>query len=238
MISPRTIPGAVEGDGQRLDPRVSLLALLAGIGAILAFSDWPTLGLIAVVLLAFTIRARMLQAWLRTLRGVWLLAAIIFAVDELSYGAMQGALAAAKLLLLVATFACFFLSTNPDDLALALISLKVPFTFAFILAATANYVPVVSQEAHDISDAFRARGLSPGRWPWGAIRFYAAMLAPLVIATIRRSLRLSEALEARAFGASRKRTSLRVLHPGIGDGLIALAICASITLLALAHAVR
>lgn len=220
----------------RWDPRAKLLAALLAAAMVLAFSDWPTLAVVTVALAVFFAAGRLLGAWLRLLRSIWLLAAIIFIIDELSYGPLNGLNAVLKLLLLVSLFSAFFLSTDPDDLALALVALKVPYTFAFILAATSNYVPVIGQEAREITDAFQARGLSRGKTPLGTARFYAAILVPLTVATIRRSLRLAEALEARAFGSSQKRTSLRLLQPRLKDWLLAAGAILGCGGIALVHA--
>jgi energy-coupling factor transporter transmembrane protein EcfT len=43
------------------------------------------------------------------------------------------------------------------------------------------------------------------------------MLIPLVICTVRRSMRLAEAMEARAFGSAKQRTSLKDLRMERGD---------------------
>ncbi len=199
------------------------------------FPDPPTLGLVAGALLLFLAWQRLLTAWLRLLRSVWFLAIVVLAVDFVYYGPAGALIAVVKLLLLVSLFSSFFLSTDTDNLAAALISLKVPHTFAFILAASANYVPVVGQEAREISDAFQARGISRGHTPIGLLRFYGAILVPLVVATIRRSLRLSEALEARAFGSSRRRSSLRLLRFKREDALFSAASAAAFAGLVLAH---
>jgi energy-coupling factor transport system permease protein len=48
------------------------------------------------------------------------------------------------------------------------------------------------------------------------IRNYVPVLIPLIVSAIRRSLELAEAMESRAWGATKKRTNLYalVLHRG------------------------
>jgi len=172
----------------------------------------------------------------RLLRSLWLIGVIVFGVNLASYGTAGAALATVRLALLVTAFSSFFLSTDPDDLALALVRLHAPFTFAFVLAASSNYVPVVMHEAQEIMAAFEARGLDRGRTPADAFRFYAAILMPLTVGVVRRSLRLGEALEARAFGVSRKRTTLRQLRPGLSDWLLGVGTIAGIWAIVGLHA--
>jgi energy-coupling factor transport system permease protein len=235
-VIPTTRLGAA-GPAAGLDPRAKLLAVVLGLGATLAFGDWPSLAAISGVLLAFLAWGKLVREWLRVLRSVWLLAAIVFVADELYYGPGGGVLAVVKLALLVSLFSSFFLSTNPDDLALALVHMRLPYTFGFVLAASANYVPLVGREAREIMDAFEARGISRGRTPFGALRFYASILVPLVVATIRRSLRLSEALEARAFSAAPQRTFLRQLRASRRDYVFSAAAGLGTAILIAVHVV-
>ncbi len=58
------------------------------------------------------------------------------------------------------------------------------------------------------------------------IRNYIPILIPLIVSAIRRSLELAEAMESRAWGATKKRTNLYALKLHKGDyGLLAIIIC-------------
>jgi len=82
-------------------------------------------------------------------------------------------------------------------------------------------------------DAQKARGLELERGNFlKRIRNYIPILIPLIVSAIRRSLELAEAMESRAWGASKKRTNLYVLKMHKGD--IALA---AITIVIVAVAV-
>ena len=57
------------------------------------------------------------------------------------------------------------------------------------------------------------------------IRNYIPVLIPLIVSAIRRSLELAEAMESRAWGASKKRTNLYLLKLHKGDyALLAITI--------------
>jgi energy-coupling factor transport system permease protein len=82
-------------------------------------------------------------------------------------------------------------------------------------------------------DAQKARGLELEKGNFmKRIRNYVPVLIPLIVSAIRRSLELAEAMESRAWGATKKRTNLYVLKLHRGDfallaisvGVLALAI--------------
>jgi energy-coupling factor transport system permease protein len=57
------------------------------------------------------------------------------------------------------------------------------------------------------------------------IRNYIPVLIPLIVSAIRRSLELAEAMESRAWGATKKRTNLYLLKLHKGDySLLAIAV--------------
>jgi energy-coupling factor transporter transmembrane protein EcfT len=67
-------------------------------------------------------------------------------------------------------------------------------------------------------DAQKARGLELEKGNFlKRIRNYIPILIPLIVSAIRRSLELAEAMESRAWGATKKRTNLYVLKMHRGD---------------------
>ena len=84
-----------------------------------------------------------------------------------------------------------------------------------------------------IMDAQKARGLELERGNFlKRIRNYIPILIPLIIGAIRRSLELAEAMESRAWGATKKRTNLYVLKMQRGD-LVLIAITFGILVIAI-----
>jgi energy-coupling factor transport system permease protein len=91
-----------------------------------------------------------------------------------------------------------------------------------------RFVPVLAEEAQTIMDAQKARGLELERGNFlKRIRNYIPILIPLIVSAIRRSLELAEAMESRAWGATKKRTNLYMLKMHRGD-LVLLAITVGI----------
>jgi energy-coupling factor transport system permease protein len=118
-------------------------------------------------------------------------------------------------------------------LGLALEQTRLPYEFSFAFTTAVRFVPVLAEEAQTIMDAQKARGLELEKGNFmKRIRNYIPVLIPLIVSAIRRSLELAEAMESRAWGATKKRTNLYVLKFHRGDfallaitvGVLALAI--------------
>jgi energy-coupling factor transport system permease protein len=76
-------------------------------------------------------------------------------------------------------------------------------------------------DAQTVVDAQRSRGLELDKGNFmKRIRNYIPILIPLIISAIRRSVELAEALEARGFGATEKRTSLVTLKMRLADYVV------------------
>ena len=230
-----------------LDPRMKFVYVCAVFVAAILFSE--ILPLIALFLLSipFVLLAGVQKEWLRSLRGAAFLAGFIFAVNVatsyftsgyvLTAEALEAAVAMTlRFVVLVGSFSVFFLTTSPDHLGLALEQTRVPYEFAFAFTTAVRFVPVLAEEAQTIMDAQKARGLELEKGGFlKRIRNYVPVLIPLIVSAIRRSLELAEAMESRAWGASKKRTNLYALKLHRGD-FVLLAI--TIGLLAVAIFVR
>ena len=123
-----------------------------------------------------------------------------------------------RFVVLVESFSVFFLTTSPDLLGLALEESHVPYEFSFAFTTAVRFVPVLAEEAQTIMDAQKARGLELEKGNFmKRIRNYIPVLIPLIVSAIRRSLELAEAMESRAWGATKKRTNLYGLTLHRGD---------------------
>ncbi|MGD0204674.1 MAG: energy-coupling factor transporter transmembrane component T [Candidatus Bathyarchaeia archaeon] len=212
-----------------LDPRVKFVYVISiFVVAILFYQIIPLLFLF-VLQIPFVLLARVQRQWLRSLRGAAFLAVFIFAVNVgTDYFTSGYALTAAnvesaaaltlRFVVLIESFSVFFLTTSPDHLGLALEESRVPYEFAFAFTTAVRFVPVLAEEAQTIMDAQKARGLELEKGGLlKKIRNYIPVLIPLIVSAIRRSLELAEAMESRAWGATKKRTNLYVLKLHRGD---------------------
>jgi energy-coupling factor transport system permease protein len=227
-----------------LDPRAKFIYVIAIFVVAILFGEiLPLLGLF-LLQIPFVLLARVQRQWLRSLRGAlflaififftnvlfrWLGAGYMFLPTDLEFSAAM----TLRFVVLVESFSVFFLTTSPDMLGLALEESHVPYEFSFAFTTAVRFVPVLAEEAQTIMDAQKARGLELEKGGFmKRIRNYVPILIPLIVSAIRRSLELAEAMESRAWGATKKRTNLYRLSLHRGDfallaitvGVLALAV--------------
>ena len=230
-----------------LDPRVKFIYVCVVFVAAILFGEILPLIALFLMSLPFVLLAGVQKEWLRSLRGAAFLATFIFLVNIASSFFTSGYVLTAvavetaaamtlRFVVLVESFSVFFLTTSPDHLGLALEQSRVPYEFAFAFTTAVRFVPVLAEEAQTIMDAQKARGLELEKGSFlKRIRNYVPVLIPLIVSAIRRSLELAEAMESRAWGATKKRTNLYALKLFRGDFAL-LAI--NVALLAVAIYVR
>ncbi|MEM2280554.1 MAG: energy-coupling factor transporter transmembrane component T [Candidatus Bathyarchaeia archaeon] len=216
-----------------LDPRVKFVYAIVVFAVAIIF--WQLLPLIVLFImqLPFVLLAGVKREWMRSMKGASFLASIIFITNfiasfissgyTVTLASIENAIAMTlRFLVLVGSFSIFFLTTSPDHLGLALEQSRVPYEFCFAFTTAVRFVPVLAEEAQTIMDAQKARGLELEKGNFlKRVRNYIPILIPLIISAIRRSLELAEAMESRAWGATKKRTNLYVLKLRCGDYLFA-----------------
>ncbi len=227
-----------------LDPRIKFIYVIAIFAVTIVFTELIPLMILFLVQIPFVLLARVYREWIRSMRGAAFFAAIIFLSNFIirfvtnNYASIGMLLEDAtaltvRFVVLVESFSVFFLTTSPDHLGLALEQTRVPYEFVFAFTTAVRFVPVIAEEAQTIMDAQKARGLELEKGNFmKRIRNYIPILIPLIVSAIRRSLELAEAMESRAWGATKKRTNLYALKMHRGDviliaitlGIVAVAI--------------
>ncbi len=234
-----------------LDPRMKFVYVIAVFAAAILFGSIIPLAALFIMQIPFVLLARVQKQWVRSLRGATFLAGFIFAINLLGNFLTQNyTLTAANIesaaamtlrfVVLVESFSVFFLTTSPDHLGLALEQSHVPYEFSFAFTTAVRFVPVLAEEAQTIMDAQKARGLELEKGNFmKRIRNYVPVLIPLIVSAIRRSLELAEAMESRAWGATKKRTNLYALKLHKGDyallAIIVVVLIVSIYVLLFVH---
>ncbi|MCZ6680120.1 MAG: energy-coupling factor transporter transmembrane component T [Candidatus Poribacteria bacterium] len=130
------------------------------------------------------------------------------------------------------TIGCFIIwTTQPRDLLLALIRLRVPYSLAFMVTTALRYLPLIGSEAMTVIRLQRLRGFRYLRLnPIHTISGILNSLRPILTNNIRRATHLGEAVESRAFSpeaATAYRTSVRDLKIQMQDAILisALLVC-------------
>lgn len=145
---------------------------------------------------------------------------------SLTRGGFETALLIALRLLVIAGVAAWFAgTTGAEEFEEALVRLRVPWTFAFLLSLTLRLVPEMRRRFTVIEEAQLSRGLELGGNPITRARSRIPMLLPFFAAVIRFGYDLSEALTARGFDSIESRTSLvQIQHRPADYGLYVLAV--------------
>jgi energy-coupling factor transport system permease protein len=227
-----------------LDPRIKFIYVCAIFVVAIIFSAIIPLVALFIMQLPFVLLARVQKQWLRSLRGALFLALFIFVINIATNFFSNGYVLTAlnvenagamtlRFVVLVESFSVFFLTTSPDHLGLALEQSHVPYEFSFAFTTAVRFVPVLAEEAQTIMDAQKARGLELEKGNFlKRIRNYVPVLIPLIVSAIRRSLELAEAMESRAWGATKRRTNLYALKLHGGD-FVLLAVTVGVLVLAI-----
>ena len=111
-------------------------------------------------------------------------------------------------------------STQPRDLLLALVRLRVPGTLAFMVTTALHFIPMIANETAAVIRSQRLRGFRYLRFNLRAtIRGILNSFRPILAGNIRRATRLGESVESRGFSSDTvmHRTSLRTLKMGPWD---------------------
>jgi energy-coupling factor transport system permease protein len=101
-------------------------------------------------------------------------------------------------------------TTDPMDLADALVQRwHAPPRFAYGALAALRLLPLLAADWQMIALARRARGLDAGRSPLALARLFASQTFAVLVASIRRGVRLATAMEARGFDSGGERSVAR-----------------------------
>jgi len=193
----------------RLDPR-SKFAVVGSLSLLsLVFSEPLPLLILVIVITSLMAVAKVMSEWARTLKGLIPFLALVFALNFITvpYERLNFSVAMTlRLLALTSAFSLFFLTTTPDDLALAMESSGIPRDFSLMFTMSLRFVPTLARDLQIITDAFRCKGLELEKGGLiTRLKNYAKLLIPLMVLEVKRSLMIAEALEARGFGASPRR---------------------------------
>lgn len=228
----------------RLDPRLKLLFLIAYIVMLFVARNAYSLALCALILLVAIIAARVpFLKVLRSIKGVIVILVITSLLNVFFHGGShllwewkfihiytEGIIFAVfltiRLFLLVMGSALLTLTTTPVTLCDGLESLLFPLTLikipvhvlALIMSIALRFIPTLIDETNRIISAQKARGaeFDSGNI-FKRVKAIIPVLIPLLISAFRRAEELGDAMDARCYGYSKKRTKYKKLRFGWRD---------------------
>lgn len=142
-----------------------------------------------------------------------------------SGGVMLGLRFSGRFLTIVFSSYIFILSTDPSDLAYALMKCGLPYRYGFMLVTALRLAPVMEEEGQTIYRAQLTRGI---RYDQLNLRrlflLIQQFLTPLLISALRRADKLVFSMEGRGFGASPERSFRKRPSPTNLDFIFSLAL--------------
>ncbi|MEM3734279.1 MAG: energy-coupling factor transporter transmembrane component T [Nitrososphaerales archaeon] len=208
-----------------LDPRIKLLISIELFALSLISSTLIHIGISLAAIFTIAALAKILKRVYRTLMFSAGFSVLIFVINFLvGYSIITSFVLAVRFVAIVGSTSLFFLTTSPDELEYVLRWFKVPQDVIFAFVTAVRFVPVLMLDAIQIMDAQKSRGLELEKGNFiNRIRKLAPILIPLVVTAVIRSSELAEAMEARAYGAVKKPTSLYTLTLKKRDKLVGIA---------------
>jgi energy-coupling factor transport system permease protein len=130
-----------------------------------------------------------------------------------------------RLLTILSVFTIITFTINPDDLMLTMIKAKLPYKSVLVTSLSTRFIPTLINDIECISDVQRSRGLELDKGNIvQKISKRVAIIIPLLSNSLDRVVQVAEAMEARAFGSSAKRTYYREIRFSKTDTFILLVI--------------
>ncbi|MHA2494378.1 MAG: energy-coupling factor transporter transmembrane component T [Candidatus Hodarchaeales archaeon] len=217
-----------------IDPRVKLAYLFLGTALILLAPSLMALVVIESLLVLLILDHRIFKNWLRLLRTTGLLLVTIWGINY--YLVTSGDLLASSnaVIRIFSFFTLFFLfssSVEPDMLAQALVSLKVPYSFSWQLATAYRFIPVFEAESRRIVEAQLSRGAPLDHRLIPRLRSSIALVIPFLTGTLTKSDQLAEALVTRAWNPHAPRTNLFPLQFSACDYIAVLILSALVVVI-------
>ena len=122
---------------------------------------------------------------------------------------LRGVANAARIAAINFIFILWIGTTDARELVRGFVRLGLPFRWGMALTIGLRFIPTFAATFATVSDAQQARGLILSGWWYKRVRGMLPIFIAALVSALRASEQLAMTLEARGFGASRQRTTLR-----------------------------
>jgi energy-coupling factor transport system permease protein len=123
-------------------------------------------------------------------------------------GVLSGARMSLRFLVILTSSALFVRTTDPDRLAGALVRLRVPYRYAYLVILALRFVPFFQGELRAVRDAQRVRGIKLSvRGPRKILRSVRYTFVPVLVSGLHRVDAIAISMKGRCFGLSPTRTT-------------------------------
>jgi energy-coupling factor transport system permease protein len=222
----------------RLDPRVKLVLVAAG--SVVLFL-WLNLVLLVGVIVGIHVLllasgypwSKLLAIW-RAIALLLILIVVIwpifdksgdllFSIGPLNIhddAILRGVANAARIAAINFIFILWIGTTDARELVRGFVRLGLPFRWGMALTIGLRFIPTFAGTFLTVSDAQQARGLVLSGWWYKRVRAMLPIFIAALVSALRASEQLAMTLEARGFGASSTRTTLRDIRMTPFDWLV------------------
>jgi energy-coupling factor transport system permease protein len=124
-------------------------------------------------------------------------------------GTLYGLNIVFKTLTMILVVPLAMLTTDINNMIVALVQTKVPYKIVFVFSSTLRFFPLLFAELQSIIEAQRLRGLALERMnPLQKVQIYGGVAVPLILGAMIKSQKLEVVLQSKAFSGSADRTYL------------------------------
>ena len=219
----------------RLDPRVKIIGLLIAFSYSVIFSDPYFLGTmffaILILILSSKVPFRKIKPLIFALMTLAIISFLmwplffkdgnllvsIWIIKITDKGIKFGIAMAFRILCMTIASITLMLVTSQRDLILGLRGLRLQYNQSFVFATALRFLPMMAGIGKTINEAQRARALNLDKGLMVKLKNNAAILAPMIIESIRLSQQLMLSIEARGFDRRDVKTTIRKLEYGTQD---------------------
>lgn len=204
----------------------SMLALCLAIAGLVLPGNWTGYFLVLCIVFPLALWGKIFTRFFRSLWSVslplaislfliqsifWGEGQILFSIGPIAFkeaGARFAVISTGRILLLMADFILFAMSTRPDALMISIKQAGAPSSIAYIIVTTLQIIPRFQRKASTILDSQRSRGLETEGNIFVRIRAFIPIVLPLVLGSLIEVEERAIAIEARGFNSNKKETSL------------------------------
>ena len=145
---------------------------------------------------------------------------------------LRGVANAARIAAINFIFILWIGTTDARELVRGFVRLGLPFRWGMALTIGLRFIPTFAGTFATVSDAQQARGLILRGWWYKRVRSMLPIFIAALVSALRASEQLAMTLEARGFGASHQRTTMRDIRMSPFDWFVlGLTLLLSATLL-------
>lgn len=115
---------------------------------------------------------------------------------------------------------CVF-TTDPNNLVLGLVRLRLPYKLAFLISSTLRFFPLLFDEIHAVIETQRLRGFALEEMSTlERVKTYSKIAVPIVLGAMFKAQQIEVVLQSKAFSGNAERTYLHDSKLRSADGWV------------------